>query len=506
MFVLIRKVVAAGLMLATLAAAGIAGLPTAASAQDQRLVLAIPQQPTTFQPYYFSVAFYHLYNQFYNVLVRLDQNQTPQPELATSWSLSDNGTELTLKLRDDVTFQTGRPFRAEDVKKSWEIATREDIQSNSRPLFLTIDHVEVIDDLTVKLVFKAPSPGMFDLLDQLWMVDADSFDKAETQPVGTGPFVLAEYLPGDRMTLKPYAGYWNKGKPALDEVEVRIVRDPQALILNLESGTVDAIGQVNLIDAARLESAGYKIVTASQSILYNVMFNNQSGLFAEHPLLHQVFVHATDRQRFNRIALAGKATPLCLPWIPTNFAYDAELDATCDFDLEKAKALMVEAGFPNGFDVTLYTSTDWYYGMTKLAEILQADLNSIGVRATIADVETAEYDKRHNGFGYDVIMSLTGRVNRDPSTMLNATSTMRAKDNAAGYNNPEYIALVAEASSTTDAQARRAIFDKINAIIRRDMYTMPVATSPFLFGYNAKLQNIRFSVDGFVFLEDVTIQ
>jgi peptide/nickel transport system substrate-binding protein len=437
--------------------------------------------------------------------VRLDTNQKPQPELATEWSLSPDGREMTLKLRHDVVFQSGRPMRADDVKRSWELATRADIQSNSRSLFLAIDHIDVVDDYTVKLALKGPTPGLYDLLDQLWIVDADSFDKSATQPIGTGPFVLAEYRPGDHMILKPFDKYWG-GKPNLDEVEVRIVKDPQAMVMNLEAGTVDALGQVNLIDADRLQNAGFKIVTASESVLYNVMFNNRNGLFAEHPDLKQVFVHATDRQRFIRIALAGKARPLCLPWVPGSFAYDAKLDATCDFDLDKAKALMAKAGFPNGFKVTIYTSTDWYYGMTKLAEILQSDLKSIGIDATIADVETAEYNKRHNGFDYEAIMSLTGRVNRDPSTMLNTTITMRAKDNSAGYNNPEFIDLVDQASSTVDPVKRHAIFDKINTIIRRDMFTMPVATSPFLFGYKPSVQNIRFSLDGFVFLQDVVIK
>lgn len=505
MFRRIRRLVLTAVALVGASAAMVGG-PVPALAQGGKVVLAIPQEPTTFQPYFFSIAFYHLYNQFYNVLVRLDPDQKAQPELAESWQLSPDGLKLTLKLCAGVKFHSGKDFTANDVKRSWERATSKDIHANSKPLFQTIERVTVIDPLTVALEFKGPNPGLYDLLDQLWIIDDDLYDKSATQPIGTGPFVLTDYRPGDKMVLKPFANYWNKGKPRLSEAEIRIIKDPQALLLNLESKTIDAIGQVNVPDAQRLERAGFAVETASEGILYNIMFNTKSGRFAGNTKLRQVFVHATDRQRFNRIALAGKARLLCLPWIPSNFAYDKALEATCDFDLAKAKTLLAEAGYPNGMNLTVYTSTQWYYGMTKLAEIVQSDLKQIGINIKLEDVETAEYTKRHNNLEYEAIMSLTGRVNRDPATMLNATSTMRAKDNAAGYDNPRFVTLVADASSTVDTTKRRQLFDEINKVIRTDMYTMPVATSPFLFGYNKKLQNIRFSVDGFVYLEDVTVK
>jgi peptide/nickel transport system substrate-binding protein len=487
--------------------AGIGGfVPGPVAAQGAgRLVIGIPTPPTTFQPYFFSIAFYHLYNQLYNVLVRLDPSQRPRPELAESWEVSPDGTTVTLKLRHGVKFHSGREFTAEDVKRSHARATHPDIHANSKPLFQTIREVEVLGRHGVRLHFKGANPAVFDLLDQLWIIDDDQYDKSTTQPIGTGPFVLKEYRPGDKIVLQPFKDYWKPARSKLDEVEYRIIQDPQALVLNLESGTLDAIGQVNVKDAERLEKVGFTVEVASEGILYNVMFNTKEGRFTNRKL-RQVFVHATNRDRFIRIVLAGKSKPLCLPWVPTNFAYDAKLDATCDYNLTKAKQLLTEAGYPNGLDVTLYTSTQWYYGMTKLAEMLQADLKRIGMNVKIEDTDTAEYVKRHNNLNYEVIMSLTGRVNRDPSTMLTTTSTMRAHDNAAGYHNPQYIELTSQTTSTADPEKRRRLFGEINRIIREDFYTMPVATSPFLFAYHKKLKNIRYSVDGFVYLEDVTGQ
>jgi peptide/nickel transport system substrate-binding protein len=490
-------------ILGPFATLGALGTSPAAAQGGGRVVIGIPTPPTTFQPYFFSIAFYHLYNQFYNVLVRLDPNQRPQPELAENWEVSPDGATVTLRLRRGVRFHSGREFTASDVKRSHARATHPDIHANSKPLFQTIREVEVLGPQAVRLNFKGPNPAVFDLLDQLWIIDDDQYDKSTTQPIGSGPFTLKEYRPGDKIVLQPFKEYW-KTKPRLDEVEYRIIQDPQALVLNLESGTLDAVGQVNVKDAERLERAGFAVEVASEGILYNVMFNTKEGRFTNRNL-RQVFVHATNRDRFIRIVLAGKSKPLCLPWVPTNFAYDAKLDATCDFNLTKAKQFLVEAGYPNGLDVTLYTSTQWYYGMTKLAELLQADLKRIGVNVKLEDVDTAEYVKRHNNLGYEVIMSLTGRVNRDPSTMLTTTSTMRAQDNAAGYHNPQYVELVTQATSTVDLEKRRRLFGEINRMIRDDFYTMPVATSPFLFAYHRKLKNIRYSVDGFVYLEEAVV-
>ncbi len=115
-------------------AAGVAADPGQAAAQPAgsgKLIIGLSTDPTTFQPYYFSIAFYHLYNQFYNVLVRLDNNQKPQPELAESWSLSPDGLKLSLNLRGDVMFQSGRKMTADDVRRSWERATSKDVNANS---------------------------------------------------------------------------------------------------------------------------------------------------------------------------------------------------------------------------------------------------------------------------------------------------------------------------------------------------------------------------------------
>ena len=475
------------------------------AAQPSRLIVGTFANPNHFYPYDFNVVNYPYFNQFYNVLVRLDGAQKPQPELASSWSVSPDGLIVTMNLRHGVKFHSGREFVADDVKRTLARVTDKDTFANAKPLFQTVKEVRTPDRYTAQLVFESPNPGLFDLLDQLFIIDDQQWDKHRTQPIGTGPFVLAQYLPGEKLILRPFKDYWRKPGPRLDEIEFRIIGDPQALVLNVESGTIDAMGNLPVREATRLEQRGLAVDVASEGLLYNIMFNTKEGRFTD-VRLRQAFTHAVNRARFIRLVLGGKSRPMCLPWIPTSFAYDAELDATCDFNLDKAKKLVVEAGFPNGFETTIVSSTQVYYGMTKLAEILQEDLKKIGVTVKIDDVETAEYSKRHNNFGFEAIMSLTGRINRDPSTPLNTTVTFRAEQNAAGYVNPRFIELNREARSTLDLAKRKQAFREINQIIRRDLYTAPVASSPFLFVHHKKVKNLAYSVDGFVFLENVTIE
>jgi len=469
---------------------------------NEKIIIGVTADPTHFQPWDTAINNFPFFAQFYNVLVRKNpETQAPEPELAESWSFSDDGKVMTLKLRPGVKFQSGREFVAEDVKRSLARALDPDVHANLKPMAATVKEVRPIDAHTVEIELNSPNPAVFDLLDMLYMVDDDQFDLHRKQPIGTGPYVLADRVPGQSLTLKPFADYWRKPGPVIQEVEYRIVPDPQALLLNLESNTVHAINNFPVRDAERLRSLGLTVDVATNGIFYNFVFNTKDERFSN-PALRRAFTHAVNRDRFVRVILGGLGSPMCMPWVSkSNIAYDAELEASCAFDLAKAKQLLAEAGYPNGLDTEIITSTQWNFGMTKLAEILQHDLAEIGVKANIRDTETAEYVKLHNNLGFQIVMSQTGRAVRDPAAMLGMTSTWRPKGMTSGYETEEYSNLVTAGASTLDEAARREIYGKVNRLIRDEQFTVPVATSPTLFAYNSKIKDIRYSLEGFLTLE-----
>lgn len=485
----------------SLAMLGLGGVQAGAQS-NQKMVIGVTADPTHFQPWDTAINNFPFFAQFYNVLIRKNpETQAPEPELAESWSFSEDGTVMTLKLRAGVKFQSGREFVGEDVKRSLARALDPDVHANLKPIAATVKEVRVVDPLTVELVLNAPNPAVFDLLDMLYMIDDDQFELHRKQPIGTGPYVLADRVPGQSLTLRPFKDYWRKPGPVIQEVEYRIVPDTQAVLLNLESNTVDAISNFPIRDAERLRSLGFQVDTATTGIFYNFVFNTTVEPFSN-AALRRVFTHAVNRDRFVRVILAGAAKPLCMPWVSeNNIAYDAELEASCAFDLAKAKQLLTEAGYPDGLDVEIITSTQWYFGMTKLAEIMQHDFAEIGIRATIRDTETAEYVKLHNNLGFQIIMSQTGRAIRDPAAMLGMTSTWRPKGMTSGYESQLYTDLVTAGASTLDEAKRREIYHQINKLIREEQFTVPVATAPTFFAYDSKIKDVRYSLEGFLTLE-----
>lgn len=489
------------------AAAMCLSAPLAQAQSNEKIIIGVNAEPTHFQPWDTAINNFPFFAQFYNVLVRKnEETQKPEPELAESWSFSNGDTVMTLKLREGVMFHSGREFVAEDVKKSLARALHPDVHANLKPMAATVKEVRVVDPHTVELELNSPNPAIFDLLDMLYMVDDDQFDLHRKQPIGTGPYVLAEHAPGQSLTLRPFKDYWRKPGATIQEVEYRIVPDPQAALLNLESNTVHAISNFPSRNAERLESMGLTVDVASTGIFYNFLFNAKDERFSN-PALRRAFTHAVNRNRFVRIALGGQGKPLCMPWVSeSNIAFDAELEASCEFDLEKAKKLLADAGYPNGLDVELVTSTQWFYGMTKLAEIMQNDFGQIGINVTLRNTETAEYVKLHNNLGFEMIMSLTGRAVRDPAAMLGMTSTWRPVNNTSNFESEDYVRLTTAAASTLDEAKRREIYGELNELIREQQFTIPVATAPTLFAYNSKIKGIRYSLEGFLTLEYASVE
>lgn len=483
------------------------GASVAHAQSNEKIIIGVNAQPTHFQPWDTAINNFPFFAQFYNVLVRKNEvTQEPEPELAESWSFSDDGTVMTLNLRQGVKFQTGREFVAEDVKRSLARALSPDVHANLKPMAATVEEVRIADRYTAELVLKSPNPAIFDLLDMLYMVDDDHFDKHRTQPIGSGPYLLAEHQPGQKLILRPFEDYWREPGPTIREIEYRIIPDPQSALLNLESNTVHAISNFPVRDAQRLQAKGLQVDVATTGIFYNFLFNAKEGRFTD-AALRRAFTHAVNRGRFARVVLGGMGQPMCMPWISkSNVAYDAELEASCEYDLDKAKQLLAEAGYPDGMDVEIVTSTQWFFGMTKLAEILQHDLAEIGINAKLVDMDTAEYVKRHNNLGFEIIMSLTGRAVRDPAAMLGMTTTWRPVGNTSNFESREYVDLTAAAASTLDVAERKRLYRQVNELIRREQFTIPVATAPTLFAYNDSIKGVRYSLEGFLTLEHAAVE
>ncbi|MCR1781124.1 ABC transporter substrate-binding protein [Nocardioides carbamazepini] len=366
----------------------------------------------------------------------------PQPSLATSWELSEDGTRLSLQLRDDVTFHSGRPFTSKDVEfsiKTWaDPVWTVQLQRTAA----AITGFDTSDEHAITLTFAHPLSNVFDLLDMLPIIDAESIDQLREGKafVGTGPFTFDSWSPGAKISFKRNDDYW-RGKPALDGIDVSVIPDPQAQVSQLRAHQLDLILGASYRD---FESLG------KEDRFHVNQWNGAEGQVyvgtnVTNPALSDVRVrraiaYALDRRRVVDEVFRGAAIPISLPWPDYSPAYDEEADATYEFDLDQAKALVDEAK-ADGVAIPklplTYPSENPIYG--AIAQIVQADLAKVGIEVELDPQEQASVIQQLIGAKFPALWILShGYAHYTPSTLAVSAYPFNADHNASLYVDPEY--------------------------------------------------------------------
>lgn len=497
----VRTVVGAVALLGVAAAT----VPLAASAAE-RFVMGLTASPLTFHPWDMGQFNSPNHANFYNRLVQLNKQLEPEPDLATNWEFSDGGKVFTMKLRQGVKFHNGKELTSEDVRRSWLQITKGKFvgsHANLKPLAKLVKDVETPDPYTVRLVYTSPNPAVFDFLDLFYIVDMDQWDKHSEMPIGTGPYRMKEYVPGDRLVFETNQDYFGP-KPQIGELVFRVIPDPQSLVLNLESGTVDGIIFFPGREVKRLREKGFEVFAANpDGIVFDVLFGVQHDELKD-KRVRQAINMMINRNRFHRIIMAGNGAVRCLPWPEASLAYDAELNKTCEFNPEKAKALLAEAGYPNGFEIELLTSTQMSSDWVKLAEMLQNDLKRIGITAKVVDKDKAGWQAVYRGKSYQLSTHNFGRGNKDPASLYGTATVWKAEGNTQNYSNEEYGRLIKAAASTLDVEERKRIYRQLNEIVLDEVFIAAIHTNPRWFAHKKEFKNIGASVDGFMYFAPMT--
>ena len=416
----------------------------------------------------------------YNTLVRFGPDFSIQPELATNWTIDGEGKRITFNLRSGVKFQDGTPFNADAVK--WNIDHRLDpkvASSQRQQLSPIIESVEVTDPSTVVFHLKEPSPGLLSLLGERpgFMISPAAAAKygpdLGNHPVGTGPFVFKEWVKGSDIVLERNPDYWDQGKPYLDKIVFRDISDSVVGIQRLLTGEVDYVGEISPQEVRQIEGrpgiALYPITVGRwyslQWHVYEPPFNNEK--------LRQAVAYAIDKDRINEILMGGKGkisqgpTPEGLWW------YDPKIKSY-PHDPEKAKALLAEAGYPNGFQFVL--STPQVAVFQQLNQLLQEQFASVGIKVRLEPVASSEwYDrvvKRATNF------TPTRWTQRpDPDGLLYILFDKSGYANTTGYDNERVNQLLEQARSTYDREVRKGMYDEVQSILAKDVPMLPLFSS-----------------------------
>lgn len=420
-----------------------------------------------------------VFMQIHDSLVSYDENLNVVPKLAESWDVSDAGTEYTFHLRSGVTFQNGDPFTAADVKYTFDQALNSELQGQWLGILSGITGVDVVDDLTVVVHVAAADASFIDQIVYLGIPNskvhqAIGADAYAINPVGTGPFTFVSWERNGDLTLKRNETYWLT-RPHLDGVVFRAIPERSVAAVELESGGVDVAMSLSASDLLRLREDSKFVVDARPTLSYYYLaINNKQGPLAD-PRVRKALAMAIPMDQFVDTIFQGVgAIRAYSSFAPGSLAYSEQLVADYPaFDPEGARALLAEAGYPNGFETTIYTPTD--SNRRQLGELIQAAFSQVGINAEVRSVEFGTLlPLTYNGEAPMWILGWTNGV--DPNNYLYdmfhsdpaAWADNEVTFNSVRYENAQVDAWLEEARTLNNMGDRLVIYREAARVIFLD--------------------------------------
>lgn len=431
----------------------------------------------------------HIYN---NLLALNEETGEFEPLVAESWEFKDDVTvEFTLK--EGVKFHNGETVTAEDVKFSLE---RQKGSAKVGHLVDMIESVEVVDDLHFIIHMNMPSNALISSLNHCGAaILCKSYTEAleaegktlESAPMGCGPYKFDSWTPGASFSLVKFDEYFNADKAAQnDKLTFKVIPEEAARTIALENGELDLLIDVGTTDAKRIRESQTLALDEYPTTHVEYMAMNMTRAPFDNIKVRQAFNHAINKNDIVIAAIDGEGEAFNGYIGPSAIGY-YETFVTYENDLEKAKALLAEAGYADGFDFTCYVSNDT---RARSATIIQATLAQLGINMTIEQMEASTfYEKTGNG-EHDTC--LAGWVaNAEPDNTyrpLFTSSKAGAGGNRSFYMNPEVDALVDDAAVNRDPAAVQADYENITKIVSEDATWVPLYTKKGLAARNANLQ------------------
>jgi len=422
------------------------------------------------------------YANIFEGLTRIDETGAVRPALAHSWDVSADGRTYIFELREGVTFHDGTAFDAGDVKFSLDRARAEGSTNAQRWLFSSISNVEVIDPLTIRIHLERVTADFLTFLG--WgdanIVAPETAATNRTAPVGTGPFRFVRWKRGDSIVLARYDGYWG-APPRLAGSTFKFISDPAAAFAALMAGDVDAFPNYSAPETLFLfeEHPKFSVVVGSTQGEVILAMNNTRPPFDD-LRVRRALAHAVDRKELIEGAMFGYGTPIGSHFSPLHPAY-IDLTDRYPHDPARARALLAEAGFPNGLSVRLKLPPPLY--ARRSGEIVAAQLRRIGIESEIESIEWAQWMEQVYGRrDYDLsIIAHTEPMDYD----------IYAREGYYfGYANPQVRALVTEIRRTREESARRRLLRRAQRTIAEDSVNAFLFQLPKLGVWDARLKGL----------------
>ncbi|WP_269303621.1 ABC transporter substrate-binding protein [Aeromicrobium sp. HA] len=441
----------------------------------------------------------------YDTLVSFDKDLQPQPGLAESWEY-ETPTALVLKLREGVTFHDGAPLDAEAVKYNLERAAAEG--SNIAADVESIESVEVVDDLTVKLNLTQPNSALvMTLADRAGMMVSPQAAEAaggdlSTNPVGAGGWKFVDWKRGTSMTYEKFDDYWDEDVERVDKVVIRVMPEPKTRATSLRSGQQDIAWDIVPADAESIQGDD-KLTLHEQPRMWTWMiYTNRASEELGDPRVRRALSLAMDRDQLLKSAYFGLGTKP-RGFLPDGYWAEPSEKAQLDYDVDEAKKLIAEAGAEGlSFDMLLYADST----STRVGEILKQQWSEIGVTANLVprEVNQANSDYFNDVKTPAFFAAWTGRP--DPALTYRLMFTKEAYFNTSKQSTPGIEEALAEDAVATTQEDRKKALDKASEAVVEDMPIIPIVFQHSLTGLGENVEGFESNLLGKPKLLGVTLK
>jgi len=487
-----RLILAAALALAT---AGTAD----AGKKDDTLVWATDREnPITDSSYLNTREMVIIGSLLYDRLIHLDEKYNPQPLLATAWKW-ENPTTLDMDIRTGVKFHSGKELDAEDVAYTLNFIIDKESKSFNRSYLSWIKKAEVVSPNKVRILLDKPFPtALTYLAGSANIVAKGHYDKAPAKPDGskdfgavpangTGPYRVTELKPGESILMERFAGYWEgspKGKPQIGKIKFRTIKDSNTRLAEVMTGAVDWVWDVPKDQAERLKSAQHLIIENAKTLRFSYIAFDVKGIssqkFFTDKRVRQAFAHAINRESMVKNLVGAPSEVIHSVCHPDQFACATDVPKY-DYNPEKAKKLLAEAGFPNGFEFDLHA-----YREREYTEAVIGDLVKVGLKPKLVFLQ------------YGPLVQAVHKGQVSAGNLTWGSSSIPDVSAAAGHfftGSPDDLTkdeavmkLIAEADGTIDPDRRKALWKQALTRIADEAYWVPLFTYAKYYVYSKDLE------------------
>ncbi|MBI2203673.1 MAG: ABC transporter substrate-binding protein [Candidatus Rokubacteria bacterium] len=500
----------------------VAPLTGSAHAQKRQLVVALNQDPDILDPtlsrtYVGRIVFSQICEKLYEI----DEQLKIHPQLAADMpAISDGGKTVTIKLRGNVKFNDGTPMTAEAVKFSLD-RHREMKGSNRRSELASVNVVEIVDPLTVRLRLKAPfAPLAAQLSDRAGMPVSPAAaqklgDKFGTAPVCVGPWRFVERVAQDRIVVERSPHYFDPAQAKFDRIVFRIIPDDNVRLANLRSGDIDVMHRVTPSDAASLKKDAKFDVASVTGLGFNsltINLRNKTGKtnppgdlgtpLANDPRVREALELSIDREALVQVAFDGQYTAGCGPVSPNSVYFDKTRKCVTR-DVARAKKLLAEAGLPNGyaFEMMIVNNPQ----QRRVAEVIQGMAREAGFNLTLKPSEFASALKDNDdGKNQAFLIGWSGRV--DPDGNIHQAQTCGGPLNATLACDEKVDALLNRAREVSDTAQRRALYREAVDLIGARRNVLYLYHENYIVAFPRALKGYKAVPDGLIRIKGTTWQ